>query len=590
MSLFAGAIVEKRELTASAGWKKYVEGILARLTSSAGVSVTPDTAMQLGVFFDCVRVIAEDVAKLPLVLYRRVGTSGKERASDHYLYDMLHRKPNPKMTSVELRETITAHMASWGNGYLFREIENGGRVAALWPLRPDRISLRETTLDNDSTMAYYDYQLSNGQRQVFSEEQVIHLRGLSFDGREGYSITTQGKDTIGLAIAAERYGSKFFANDATPRTVLTHQKVLKEDARKNIRESWEGRFRGVDRSHLIAILEEGMDVKTIGVDPEKSLLIESREFSIEEICRWFRMPPHKVSHLKRSTFSNIEHQAIEYVVDTLLPWLVRWEQRLGVDLLTEQEQRTMFFEHEVKGLLRGDFKTRMDGYRVGREIGLYSVNDLLELENRNPIGPEGDVRHVPQNWMLLSTEQPAKLTQADKKTAGDLEQLDGRNVRSMEAQRIRDRFAPLVMSVLEPLSLRHARTMEEHNSTRIRNADLMGFREWLERFVAEYPKVVTSKVEPVLRTYASSLIALSGASGEEMEEYLTAAGERIRSKFRNTGSELLDELAREGGIDANAVVRSWLEQHKHDLEWWGELEIEEGLARLAPLSAEVANA
>jgi len=583
VSLIARGIVERREVIgAAAGWKRYIEGILTQLRSSAGISVTPEAAMRLAVFFDCVRIIAEDTAKLPLFLYRRLSPRGKELARDHYLFDLVHRSPNSRQTSFEFRETVTAHMAGWGNGYVYKETDRLGKVLGLWPLRPDRMTAQRGIRPDGDVIRWYDYTLPNGLPRRLSEDQVVHLRGLSFDGELGYDLHVQARDSLGLAIGAERHAGTFFANDATPRTVLTHPKALKEDARKNVRESWEERFRGVDRHHLIAILEEGMDIKTIGIDPEKAQMLATREFSIEDICRWFRMPPHKVAHLKRSTFSNIEHQALEYVGDTLITWCVRWEQRLGVDLLREAEQEAFFFEHQVAGLLRGDFQARMNGYKVGREIGLYNVNDVLELENRNPIGPEGDVRHVPANWTLLTDSPPPQPIQdVNRRTAELLEAIDG-------APRARARFAPLLQNALETLTIREIRTVSEAAAKRLRpdaGAERAAeFRSWIAEFYGtEFPAIVADRIAPVLRAYGRTLAELAGAPEEDVDRYLAEAAERIADHYRGAGEALILYLEvlvpiadREEQV---AEVRSWLEERPQYVERCGEAELEAGLAR-----------
>jgi len=600
VSLFASAIVERREVIgASAGWKKYIDGILAQLRTSSGVSVTPEVAMRLGVFYDLVRILAEDVAKLPLFLYRRLTPRGKAVAKEHPLYDLIHRAPNPYMTSFELRETVTAHMVAWGNGYIFKEQTSQGRVAALWPLRPDRMKRLKKTVDGRD-VPVFEYAFPTGLTERISAERIIHLRGLSFDGEMGYNLHSQARESIGLAVAAERHASSFFANDATPRTILKHPKTLKEDARKNLRESWEDRFRGVDRHHLIAILEEDMDVKTIGIDPEKALLIASREFSVEDMCRWVRMPPHKVGHLKRSTFSNIEHQALEYVVDTLLPWNIRWEQRLGADLLTEREKGEYFFEHKVEGLLRGDFKARMDGYRVGREIGLYTVNDLLELENRNPIGAEGDVRHVPWNWTVLSTSPPpakgSGTATDDGRTAKLLRKLerrqneDGDELSDVDRRlvdlriRLRDRFRPLIREGAQAVVNREAADIGRA-AKKLLARDAEDFRTWLAEFYRDHPAFIREKLLPMLLAYACALGDLGeDHMGEEIDEarleefvedYL--AGDKGRARWYADHAlaqlfALLEKAFREGTDPLEAIDARLEEWKERRPDQWAELE------------------
>jgi HK97 family phage portal protein len=615
MSLFAKAIVERRDLDASSGWDRYIKGILNQLRTASGVSVTPDAAMRVGVFFACVRLLAEDEAKLPLVTYRRIPGGGREPAPDFYLYDLLHRSPNPRMTSVELRETVGGHLVARGNGFIYKVLDGSGRILSMWPLRPDRMEVLEDPFGRDPGELIYRYTLPNGEQRVFSSDWIIHLRGFGNDGISGYSPITQAREAIGAAAAAEKYAASFFGNDATPRLVLKTKKSYKdENAIKNIRKSWEERFQGIDRRHLIAILEEDMDVETIGLSPEDSQLLTTREFSVEDIARWFRLPPHKVGHLKRSTFSNIEHQSLEYLTDSLLPWLVRWEQRLALDCLTEAERRTLFVEHKVEGLLRADFKTRMDGYRIAREMGLMSVNEIRQLENLNPIGPEGDVHHVPLNWIELGTT-PELGGGSSSRTAELLRLVDGRNAelppgdnpapagrrspapatrdaredRLVELRlRLRKRFRPLIRKASQEIINREladvGRAAEKFLTRGARDGGKIDrlfmergrteFQAWLEEFYRNHPTFIRDKLLPVLRAFAE---AIADATGEAMgdpaaineeelgafvEDYLS--GDNGRAEWHSGAAvaqlfRVLEVAFEEGGVDPLEAIREKLE-------------------------------
>lgn len=619
MSLIASALAERRErreLSAQAGWKKYIEGIITQLRTSSGVSITPEAAMAIGAFYDCCRVIAEDCAKLPLKLYRRLTPRGKEPASDHPYYSLLHRKPNPYMTAFDLREAVTGHMAGRGNGYLFKVLDGNLRVLELWPLRPDKIQREEipAVRAGQPIEVFYYYTRPDGQVTRLSAAEVIHLHGFSFDGRLGYDPAFQARETLGLAAAAERYSGLFYSNDATPRVVLKHPKAFKavaegqKSAADRIRESWEGKLRGLDRTTLLAVLEEGMDIQQVGVDPEKSQLIASMEFSVPQVCRWFRMPPHKIGHLKEATYSNIEQQALEYVVDTQLPWLVRWEQRLWMDILSEDEQPTYFWEHQIDGQLRGEFKNRMDGYRVGREMGLYSVNDLLELENRNPIGPEGDVRHVPWNWTILSTAAPQEpaapaggggSTARDQKTAEMLHLLEDRNqlpeqraeLNDVEKHlvdrrvKLRDRHRPLLRSACQAVADREANIVARE-AKRLMARDQNEFRDWLRKFYEEHRDFIREKLLPILLAYARSLgdlaedhMGTEGVDAAELdhfvEEYLAGENGRASWYADKAFAQLLATLERsfEEGSDPVEAIETVLEQWRTDrADRWAELE------------------
>jgi HK97 family phage portal protein len=358
----------------------------------SGKTVNERTAMTTSAVYACVRVLSETIASLPLHVYRRVN-GGKEKAVDHNLYHLLHDEPNPEMTSFVFRETLIGHLLLWGNAYAQIIRDGRGKVIALYPLLPDRMEVGRT----EQGELFYCYQ-KDGQQYLLHREEVLHVPGLSFDGLVGYSPIAMAKNAIGMALATEEYGSKFFANDARPSVVLEHPGILKDPAK--IRESWNEIYRGSENAHRVAVLEEGMSVKTLSIPPEQAQFLETRKFQLEEICRIFRVPPHLVASLDRATFSNIEHQSISFVVHTIRPWLVRLEQAFNKALFTKQEKKEYFASFVVDGLLRGDYESRMRGYAVGIQNGFLSPNDVRSLENFNPI-ENGDVYAVNGNMVKL---------------------------------------------------------------------------------------------------------------------------------------------------------------------------------------------
>ena len=357
--------------------------------STAGKRVNERSAMQMTAVYSCVRILAEAVAGLPLHLYRYKEDGGKEKAIEHPLYLLLHDEPNPEMSSFVFRETLMTHLLLWGNAYA-QIIRNGkGEVIALYPLMPDRM-----TVDRDSKgQLYYEYTVSmddaptvKGSLVRLNPSDVLHIPGLGFDGLVGYSPIAMAKNAIGMAIACEEYGAKFFANGAAPGGVLEHPGVLKDPSK--VRESWNSVYRGVSNAHKIAVLEEGMKYQQIGIPPEEAQFLETRKFQINEIARLYRIPPHMVGDLDKSSFSNIEQQSLEFVKYTLDPWVIRWEQSLQRSLLLPGEKGKYFIKLNVDGLLRGDYQSRMNGYAVGRQNGWFSANDIREMENMNPIPDE----------------------------------------------------------------------------------------------------------------------------------------------------------------------------------------------------------
>ena len=400
MSIFSGLFKSRdhpNNSTVGSRYAFYMGG------SSSGRSVTERSAMQMTAVYACVRILSEAIAGLPLHLYRYKEDGGKEKAIDHPLYLLLHDEPNPEMSSFVFRETLMTHLLLWGNAYA-QIIRNGkGEIVALYPLMPNKMTVSR----DDKGQLYYAYQKSQEELPKDSAytvtlhpSDVLHIPGLGFDGLVGYSPIAMAKNAIGLAIATEEYGAKFFANGATPGGLLEYPGTVKDPDR--IRESWSKGFSG-GNSHKIAILEEGMKYTPISISPEQAQFLETRKFQINEIARIFRVPPHMVGDLEKSSFSNIEQQSLEFVKYTLDPWVVRWEQSIQRALLQTEEKKRYFVKFNLEGLLRGDYQSRMNGYATARQNGWMSANDIRELENLDRIPAEdgGDLYLINGNMLPL---------------------------------------------------------------------------------------------------------------------------------------------------------------------------------------------
>ena len=364
-------------------------------TSSRGKAVNEKTALQTTAVYACVRILAETIASLPFHTYRYT-LNGKEKAIEHPIYYLLHSEPNPEMTSFVFRETLMSHLLLWGNAYAQIIRDGRGRVLGLYPLLPNKVIVNR----NQHGELVYQYE-KEGQTYFLRSYEVLHIPGLGFDGIIGYSPIAMAKNAVGMAIATEEYGAKFFANGANPGGVLEHPGVVKDPAR--IRESWNAVYQGSSNAHRVAVLEEGMKFQSIGIPPEQAQFLETRKFQINEIARIFRIPPHMIGDLEKSSFSNIEQQSLEFVMYTLDPWVVRWEQAIQRALFTENEKRQYFVKFNVDGLLRGDYQSRMNGYAVGRQNGWLSANDIRELENLNRIPEDlgGDLYLINGNMTKL---------------------------------------------------------------------------------------------------------------------------------------------------------------------------------------------
>ena len=401
MSIFHGLFRSRdkpQNRTAGSAYTFFMGG------SSAGKSVNERSAMQMTAVYSCVRILAEAIAGLPLHVYQYDADGSKQKAIDHPLYLLLHDEPNPEMSSFVFRETLMTHLLLWGNAYA-QIIRNGkGEVLALYPLMPNKMSVDR----DEKGQLYYTYQRSTedaptmkGSSVILKPADVLHIPGLDFDGLVGYSPIAMAKNAIGLAIATEEYGAKFFANGAAPSGVLEHPGTIKDPSR--VREAWQSQFGGSANSGKIAVLEEGMKYTPISISPEQAQFLETRKFQINEIARIFRVPPHMVGDLEKSSFSNIEQQSLEFVKYTLDPWVVRWEQSLMRSLLSTDEKKTFFVKFNLEGLLRGDYQSRMNGYAVARQNGWMSANDIRELENLDRIPAEngGDLYLINGNMLPL---------------------------------------------------------------------------------------------------------------------------------------------------------------------------------------------
>lgn len=407
--------------------------------TSSGKNVNEKSAMSVTAVYSCVRVLSEAIAGLPLHIYKYSGDGGKEKALDHPLYYLLHDEPNPEMTSFVFRETLMSHLLLWGNAYA-QILRNGkGDVVALYPLMPNRMVVDRAS----NGEIYYTYTknsddnktLKGGSQVYLFKEDVLHIHGLGFDGLIGYSPIAMAKNAVGMALACEEYGSKFFANGASPSGVLEHPSTIKDP--EKLRESWNSLFKGSGNSHRIAILEEGLKYTPIAISPNEAQFLETRKFQIDEIARIFRVPPHMVGDLDKSSFSNIEQQSLEFLKYTLGPWVVRWEQAIHRSLLSETEKKDYFAKFNVDGLLRGDYQSRMNGYAVGIQNGFMSPNDIRELENMDRIPEELGGNYYMVNGAMTKLQDVGAFAQTESGKTDKKE--DDSNERNDEQSKEQDK-------------------------------------------------------------------------------------------------------------------------------------------------------
>ena len=401
--------------------------------SWTGMTVNQHTALTYATVYACVRILAESVGSLPFILYRNLHP-GKERARDHYLYDLIRTRPNPEIPGpMPFYETLQGHLGTWGNAYA--EIEfKGGRPVALWILPPDR-----TVAVRENGQKWIVTRKNDGQDVRIRAEKVLHIPGWGYDGVMGYSPITLMKQGIGLGLAAEKFGSTYFSNGATPSGALKHKGELSEEAAKRLKDSVEAAHRGLDQSHRIMVLEDGLEWQAMGLPPGDSQFLESRKFQVEEIARAYRIPPVLLGHTEKATSwgTGIEQFQVMFVAYTLRPWFVRWEGAMKHSLILPSDQDELYIEILAEALLRGDIKTRYEAYRIARQWGWSSADDIRfkEGENALPDG-QGEIYLVPMN-MIPATELRGLLGDGENRTeeeiAAALDDLDSEEKESLRA-------------------------------------------------------------------------------------------------------------------------------------------------------------
>jgi HK97 family phage portal protein len=356
--------------------------------TDAGVTVTEDSAMRLAAVQACVRVLSEDIAALPMYVYMRTKDGGKERARSHPLYFLLHDEPNSEMTAMSFKQAMMVNLLLGGNAYAFVEYDMSGRVMALWPL-----------LHTDVT----PYRDTNGQvrfkvlGEVFSRFEILHIPGLSYDGLLGLSPIGYAREAIGLGMAAESWGARVFKDGTHLGGVISVPGApMSDPAFERTERQFKEMYKGLQRSHGVAILEQGATYQALGISPEEAQFLETRKFQRSEIAAMYRVPLHLINDLDRATFSNIEHQDLGYLQRGLLPWMLRFEQGFTRGLMTMNERRRFFIEHETGSFLRGDTKSRYEAYSLGINAGILTPNEARAKENMNPI-EGGDEMRLPLN-------------------------------------------------------------------------------------------------------------------------------------------------------------------------------------------------
>lgn len=566
-----------------------------------GTTVTPTSALQSMAVLACVMILADTVASLPLITYRR--RNGKrERATAHPIYTLLHDQPNPIQTPFEFRQRQIIDMATVGVGPALIDWDDQSYPSALWRMRPDCLGL-EMTEDRRLVVTYYS---DTQQRGWVLAPWQVHLPMWATDstGVRWLSPVGVARNAIGLGAAAEEFGSKYYANGVRPSVILRHPRTLKPEAYRNIRSSFEEAYSGLANAHRVAILEEGMELETVGIPPDQAQFLETRKFQVAEIARLYRVPLHLLGELDRATYASVEQQGLEFITHTIRPWAVRLEQRLMADLLTSKERADFHIEFLLDGLQRADIKSRYEAYGTGIMNGFLSTDDARTFENL-PTVEGGDLFLRPLNMTTFGDGQPAGRAQAAVATraaddddhasactcgrchGGDdapetrqapagrrLETRDDEQLADKRRRRMRQ-FEKLLFDGAtrlvrrEVADIRRALTKQGLRSRRATPADIELFRSWLTQFYADYRGVIPEVLRATADTMAEAMAELVADELEKddtgltdsLRQFVTGMLEAAAGAYVASGQRQLEAVmdeADESGTDLGAAVEARL--------------------------------
>lgn len=561
---------------------------LATGKAQTGFVVTEETALTYSAVLAAVRVLSETISSLPLFTYRRLGERRREPALDHPLFSILHDLPNDEHTSLEVRETLMANVLLWGNAFAEIRRDGAGQVRELWPLESKHAEVKRV-----NGRLVYVYTKPGEQARALNREQVLHIRGLSINGATGLSPIAAAREAIGLGLATEGYGARFFSNDASPGGVLEHPSQLSDGAHKHLRESIEDRHGGLAGAHKLMILEEGMKFARVGIPPDDAQFLDTRKFQVAEIARIFRIPPHLLGDLERATFSNVEQQALEFVVHTVRPWLVRFEQAIKRDLIRPEDRETIFAEHKVDGLLRGDVDTRYKAYSTGRQWGWLSANDIRALENMNPI-PKGDSYLIPMNMIPIGPGAPAISPAPTTDDSGSQPGAGNGQARDLPAQaggngapggsssawppnserRAQDRrrelarsLRPTFQDAAERILHREVRDLRKAAPRRLGERDANTWAGFLEEFYDSYRPEIARKMRPAFESLAALVVPetrnelaeeAEAPTEEAVAEFVTGLADGYAARHAQSSIGQLIQVTRDSVEDPMAELEERL--------------------------------
>jgi len=534
-------------------------------TSKTGIDVTEEESLSSSAVWSAVTQLSQSIASLPLHLYKRLKPSGKEKYTSHPLYNVMHLEPNPEMTALAFREAQAGQVLLTGTSFAEIERDSMNRILGLWPLLTSRMELFR--MDNGELI--YRYHLPDGTHKNFAKDMILRISGFSHSGLLGYQPIKKNTEAIGLSLALQEYFARFFGNRAVPPATLEHPGKLSQEAQDRLKKNWNSLYQGLSNSQRVAILEEGMKLTKYGVSPEDAQAIDARKFQIDEVCRVFNMPPHMLKSLDKATYSNIEEQGLEFVIYTLRPWLIRFEQNYSTQLLNEKERKRYFFEHNVSGLLRGDIEKRYAAYVQAISNGLMNADEVRELENMNPQADgQGEKYYVPLNWIPKENagmqlgpepeptpkEEPAETVEELKSFWSD--KLEKRSV--IERDRIINQYIPLFKQAAQRIVNREAIAVKKEVKKHVEKRAKSDLQKWLEDFYNRQTDYVKEQIGPVFRSFAE---AIQSASSREI-----GVKDEMTPELINFITEYIDRYAERHIDSSRGQLLSLLEEEIEDLE------------------------
>ena len=511
--------------------------------TASGVEITYDDALGITALWNGIHLIANALATVPLRLKRRKRGGGTEDARDDPRFRIANRRPNPWQTAFGWRQMSQGHLLLRGNTYAQKVVRSSGQLDSLVPLHPTRMQV-----EVEGGEIFYLYTRDDGTRRVFPAGEILHIRGLSTNGLVGYCPVTVLRESLGAVVATDRYAARFFKNNARPAGVVKAPTIISDPLFKKAKAEWQATLGG-DGTHSTAFLDGGMEFQSIGFSAEDSQLVNSRTFNIQEAARILNIPPHKLKEMSRSTFSNIEHQGIEWVVDTIQPWAENWEQQLDADLLSEREQATLFFKFDLKALLRGDSAQRAAYMQARFNMGSLTGNQIRQLEDEEPAGPDLDRYYVQQSLMPVDKVDEVLAAKSAPPAAPALSPPNDEEPNQKLAA-----FVP----VLRDLAARMLHREITAAKRAAKKHDWVAFRVWIDEYYEEAAGTTAQQMIPLATSMAQLAGCLGPQVGEVIRNYAVAAAQAmttdsttaLRDLLRVTPVEDLD-----GELDT--LLESW---------------------------------